>query len=79
MAEAGVVVEIQPQPCRVHENELARGTNLELRFRGNDLLAQRRQLLQRALHRRILDGIELDRAECAVIGVDEGAPGAADV
>ena len=40
--------------------------------RGDDLAAERRQLVERALHRRVFDRVELDRAQCGVIRVDRG-------
>src|SRR5205823_3160994 len=79
MAEARVVVEIQAEARRVHEDELTRRLDLELSFGGDDLPAQRRELLERALDRGVLHRIELDGAKRRVISVNQAAPCTPDV
>src|SRR3954469_23293536 len=79
MTEARVVVEVETQPRGVHEDELARGANLQLRLRRDDLTTERRELLERTLHRGILNWIQLDCPQCGVIGVDQATASTPDV
>src|SRR5437867_5073016 len=76
MAETGVVVEIEPETRRVHEDELTRNPDLELPFRLDELATHRRELFERFLHRRVLHRIQLDGAKRGVIGEDQTATGA---
>src|SRR5207302_345443 len=79
VAETRVIVEIQPESRGVHKYEFARGADLELPFRGDDLATHRRELRERALNRRILDRVELDGAQRGVVGIDQASPSAPNV
>src|SRR5690349_969920 len=73
MAEARVVVEIEAQARRVQEDELSRYANLEFPFAAHQLSRVRRRFLERLLHRDVLHGIQLDRAQRTVDRDDEAA------
>src|SRR5438046_42180 len=63
VGERGVVVEVEPQPGGVHEQELALQAQLDLLLDVEQMLRRCGEVVQRLLHLRVLDRIELERAE----------------
>src|SRR3989442_1632401 len=66
MGERGVVVEVEPQPGRVHEDELALEPQLELLRDLEQVPRRRPQVVQRLLHLIVLERIQLEGPEGGV-------------
>src|SRR5207245_488533 len=76
--EAGVIAEVQPEPCLIEEDELAGDPELELALQRAEFFTYPAQLVQRFLNRRVLDRIQFQRAERRVKRDDEVSSIAAD-
>src|SRR5207248_2725421 len=60
--ERGVVIEVEPQPRGIHEDELALEPDLELLLHLEKVLRRGGEVVQRLLHLVVLDGVEFERA-----------------
>src|SRR3954471_10620733 len=78
LAEAGVVVEIEPEPHRVDEHELARHADLQLVLVLNERLGLIGQILHCVLYGRVLERVQADGAQRGVQRDDQSLPGPAD-
>src|SRR2546427_1109713 len=73
--ERRVVIEVEPQTRRIDEDEFALEPDLELLLHIQQVLGRRREVVERLLHLRVLDRIELERPERGVEDDEEVAPG----
>ena len=64
-AEGREVGQVEAQACFVEKEEVAHDPNLGRTICRNDSVDQRVEFSQRLLHGLVLDGIELERAQCA--------------
>src|SRR5207244_6200780 len=78
VAEGGEIVQLEAQASAVDEEEVARQAQLQLRLPDQQRSGRGLHLVQRALHRDVLDRIELERAERRVEGEQERSTRLAD-
>ena len=79
VAEGGVVVELEPEPGGVDEDEVARQAELEVALDRQERARGGLQVVQRLLHRGVLDRIELEAAERGVDREQERAAALAEL
>ena len=71
----GVIVEIETQPGGIHEDELTLHAQLDLPLNVEQMLGGGQKLVQRRLHLRVLDRIELERAKRRIEDDQKVSPG----
>ena len=79
VAEGGVVVELEPEAGGVHEDEVAGEPELQVALDREQRLGGGVEIVERLLHRRVLDRVELEAAERGVEREQQRAPALAEL